>query len=259
MMTDYTDVTELPGAFVSTEQIYRAYNRYIWTAENCKECDVLEVACGAGLGFNLILEEAKSLTAGDFSEQILRFARNVAPQGVSVSRFDAQKLPFADAQFDRVVIHEALYYLPDPLLFFNEAKRVLRPGGQLLITNVNKDIKDFHPSPHTYFYHGVTELNQQLTELGFSPRFWGFQKLTDNSTMQLLASPIKRLLSKLNLLPKSMKGKLFLRRIVFGKLIQLPRSIDRSSSEVADLTEINSTEKCISHKIIFCSAIQDGN
>ena len=257
-MVDYTDVTELPGALVSNEQIYRAYNRYIWTAENCKNCDVLEVACGAGLGFELILEEARSLTAGDFSEQVLRFAREVAPKGVNLSRFDAQELPFENDQFDRIVIHEALYYLPKPEKFFREARRVLRPGGQLIITNVNKDIQDFHPSPHTYLYHGVVELNQQLKDAGFVSRFWGFQNLSEKSILQRLASPVKRTLSWLNLLPRSMKGKLFLRRIVFGKLTPLPRSIKRSSSIISDFTEVDATSECVTHKIIFCRAICAG-
>lgn len=43
-------------------------------------------------------------------------------------------LPFPDASFDLVLCTEAFYYVPDPVLGVAEVRRVLRPGGSVIIT-----------------------------------------------------------------------------------------------------------------------------
>jgi SAM-dependent methyltransferase len=44
---------------------------------------------------------------------------------------DAQKLPFADRSFDNIVMFDVLHHIENVTLFFNEALRVLRPGGRV--------------------------------------------------------------------------------------------------------------------------------
>ena len=47
---DFTTVTEITGNNVTSEQIQGMYTRYRFVSEFCKDKDVLEVACGTGLG-----------------------------------------------------------------------------------------------------------------------------------------------------------------------------------------------------------------
>jgi SAM-dependent methyltransferase len=46
---------------------------------------------------------------------------------------DAQSLPFADKSFDNIVMIDVLHHIPRPNLFFNEADRILRHGGNLVL------------------------------------------------------------------------------------------------------------------------------
>lgn len=51
--------------------------------------------------------------------------------------FDAEQIPLADASVDTVVSAEMIYYLRRPQRFVDEAFRILRPGGLLLLSTTN--------------------------------------------------------------------------------------------------------------------------
>jgi ArsR family transcriptional regulator len=55
---------------------------------------------------------------------------------VEVREGDMHALPFADAQFDLVVLMHALTYSDDPGKAVAEAARILRPSGRLLLTSL---------------------------------------------------------------------------------------------------------------------------
>lgn len=256
-MATFEDVTELAGTLISPEQLYRLYNRYHWTATLSRDCDVLEVACGAGAGVGYIDRFARSIQAGDYSDAILDRARAHYGERFTFSQFDAQAMPYDDAMFDVVVMHEALYYVPDADRFVAEARRVLRPGGRILLTNSNKDLFDFNPSPHSTVYHGVIELRDLFARHGFEAEFWGSQPLRDISLIQKITRPVKKVVVRLGLMPRTMKGKQLLKRIVFGKPVVMPAEIVPDMAPVESLTPLPADEVCRSHKIVYCVA-RDG-
>ena len=65
MEENYTSVTELPGNKGSKEQLARLYQRYHFALQFSKEKDVLEVACGGGLGLGYLAKSAKFGSSGD--------------------------------------------------------------------------------------------------------------------------------------------------------------------------------------------------
>lgn len=91
----------------------------------------LDVGCGAGLS-TLALAEAAALRTGmDPAAAMLPWARGVDP-GASFVAGVAEMLPFAAASFDLLTAAGSLNYT-DLGRFFPEARRVLKPGGVLLV------------------------------------------------------------------------------------------------------------------------------
>ncbi len=98
---------------------------------------VLEVAVGTGL--NLAhYPEGVSLTGLDLTPEMLEIARQRAREigrDVTLKEGDAHSLPFADGSFDTVVCTYSLCGIPDPNRALSEMKRVLRPGGKLVLVD----------------------------------------------------------------------------------------------------------------------------
>ncbi|MBI1330634.1 MAG: methyltransferase domain-containing protein [Alphaproteobacteria bacterium] len=253
MIAQFVHITELAGTAISSEQLQRMVTRYVWAADYCTGKDVLEVACGSGQGLHLLQSRARSLKAGDYSEEILAVARRNAPD-VEMQRFDAQELPYPDSSIDVIIIFEALYYVPDPNRFFAEARRVLRPGGHLLIATANKDLFDFNPSPHSHHYLGVRELSVSLESFGFTCDFFGDTPTDSVSLRQRILRPVKYVAVRLGLMPKTADGKLWLKRLVFGRMIPMPQFIDETSAPYVAPTPIARGKADIRHKVVLCAA-----
>jgi SAM-dependent methyltransferase len=132
-----------------------------------------------------------------------------------------------------------------------EAHRVLRDGGILLITTVNKDWSEFNPNPFSTRYFSVSELNKLLHEKGFNAEFYGaFSALPKGLKAKTLAL-IKRTAVALHLIPKTMKGKEFLKRIFFGKLIHLPHEITEGMADYTPPIHIPDDRPNYEYKVIY--------
>ena len=252
--TDFLSVTELSGSSVAQEQVDRLYHRYYWAGQYCQGKEVLEVACGTGQGLGYLSSLALNLHAGDYSEKIMQRVKTYYGERVVAQVFDAQNMPFADARFDVVIIFEALYYLPDVTRFFSECQRVLRPGGRLLIATANKDLYDFNPSPFSHRYLGVAEFHQELAA-AFKVQCFGYLPITAVSARQKFLRPIKKLAVSLGLFPKTAAGKLWLKRLVFGGLVNMPYEIKADQMPYTPPAALANTPDR-EHKVLYIEAVK---
>jgi ubiquinone/menaquinone biosynthesis C-methylase UbiE len=98
---------------------------------------VLEVGAGTGLNFAYYdPQQVERVDAVEPDETMLRFARRALPGArvpISLTRAPAEALPFADASFDSAVATMVFCSVVDPERAMGEIKRVLRPGGSLLL------------------------------------------------------------------------------------------------------------------------------
>ena len=252
-MTNYLDVTELSGEEISGDQLKRLLTRYFWAGKYCKNKIVLEIACGTGPGLGYLKDISKEIYASDFSLPILKKAQEYYNKRVNFSCFDAQKIPFPDNSLDVVIIFEALYYLPSAEMFFKECKRVLKNGGKVLISNANKDLYDFSPSPHSFEYHGVKELVKIMQRFDFSVELFGSASIEKLGLIQKVLRIIKKIAVSMNFMPKTMRGKRFIKRVVFGKQVIMPEELFPKENNIETPTQISSKEANTFYKVILCT------
>lgn len=79
----------------------------------------------------------------------------------------AEAQPFRDASFDTVLGLSMITYLPEPLRFLREARRVLRPGGVLLLEFTQ--MVPLHDEPHDFFRFTRYGAAHLLEQAGFEP------------------------------------------------------------------------------------------
>lgn len=253
-MDEFVQVTEIAGEEATREQLQRMVNRYRWAGSHSTSKDVLEIACGSGVALSYLSSVACSVRAGDINETLVSIANKLSPESVKVSKLDALNLPFSNDSFDVIIMFEAIYYLDSFSKFLDECHRVLRKDGVLLLTTANKDLFDFNPSPYSKNYYGVVELEQHLTAKGFSTEFFADSPLKEVSFKQKLLRPIKKIAVSLHCVPKTMRGKRFLKKLVFGRLQPIPSSIDDIHLDPVLPEKISHLESNKTHKIIFCRA-----
>ena len=104
---------------------------------------VLDVGCGTGELERLMLSEhlKQRIVGVDLSAKMLEIAREKcqAHPNVTFCIASAAALPFADHSFDVVVSASALHYFDQPVLSLGEMRRVLKPGGSVVILDWCKD------------------------------------------------------------------------------------------------------------------------
>lgn len=235
----------------------RTCHRYHWAVQYCIGKDVLEVACGAGQGLGLLNNLARSIVAGDISPEVLKTAKHTYGNLIPLGIFGAEELPFHDDSMDVIVMLEALYYVPNTARFFAEARRILRPEGKLLIVTANKDLYDFTPSPYSTRYLGVRELQQELGDSSFVCDFWGLIDTRTVSIRQRMLRPVKGIVSKFGLIPKTMSGKTWMKKLFFGEMAVMPANIVHAYFEYDPPTPISRHLADTVHKVIYCCASLD--
>jgi SAM-dependent methyltransferase len=166
----------VPGVVEENYWFRRHEAAYLALAPHCTDALVLEAGCGEGYGADLLAGVARRVIAVDYDEPAVAHVRARYP-AVDVLRANLALLPVRSGAVDVVANLQVIEHLWDQVGFLAECRRVLRPGGTLLITTPNR--LTFSPGldvPLNPFHTrelAADELRELLVGAGFTVEFLG--------------------------------------------------------------------------------------
>jgi ubiquinone/menaquinone biosynthesis C-methylase UbiE len=217
---------------------------------------VLEVGCGSGQGLGILSKAAHRIVAADYTEFLIRQAHHHYGDRIPLLRLDAHTLPFKPHTFDTIILYEAIYYLKNPNLFIEECLRILKRHGTVLVCNANKNLPDFNPSPYSHHYFSPADFRFLFKKFGLRVECFGDFRVNYDRPIQKLLTYIKRTAVRLNLMPKTMRGKLLFKRLVFGKLLELPPELEDGGENIPEPVKIDSSGINQDYKVILAVAVK---
>ena len=199
---------EVASAYDRTNDLLSFYQSRLWRRALRKEVApkagmrILDIAAGTGTSSMALRVEGAEVVAADFSRGMLEVGKKRYPELQFVFA-DAMKLPFSDSEFDVVTMSFGLRNVSDHRVALKEFRRVLKPGGRLVICEFSHVrgllgtlyrwylrnllpivARVFSSNPEAYSYLSESieawpnqaELAQDISEAGFKDA--GFQNLS---------------------------------------------------------------------------------
>jgi ubiquinone/menaquinone biosynthesis C-methylase UbiE len=137
----YPVVTHFTYALQPSASARLNFVREIVRAIPARRASVADLGCGSGVILSEILM-IKPIWTGqglDISDEAISYARRLAAHKRVAGRADFRagnvtRLPYADKSLNLIIASEVIEHMPEPELVVNEIARVLKPGGQLILT-----------------------------------------------------------------------------------------------------------------------------
>jgi 2-polyprenyl-3-methyl-5-hydroxy-6-metoxy-1,4-benzoquinol methylase len=96
---------------------------------------ILDIGCGVGAFVRRLREFSAEVYGTDIdAENVAEGAREVPNLGLAVG----EAMPFADNTFDVILLHEVLEHVDDDVETLREARRILAPGGRIVVFCPNR-------------------------------------------------------------------------------------------------------------------------
>jgi ubiquinone/menaquinone biosynthesis C-methylase UbiE len=114
---------------------------------------ILDAGCGSGPLFAALRDRGAIVTGIDSSTKMLELARQRLGDGAALHPADlGSPLPFPDAAFDDVIASLVLHYLEDWTAPLAELRRVLTPGGRLIVSVEHPFVAQMQAGPGADYF-----------------------------------------------------------------------------------------------------------
>jgi SAM-dependent methyltransferase len=172
--------------------LYEHLHRYFFAADVADGKRVLDLGSGEGYGSAILAERAKQVVGVDIDARAIEHAStnyqmdNLVFRQASVLELD----DLADASFELVVCYEVIEHIAEHDELLSLVRRVLAPGGLLLVSTPDREVYSEEPRYHNPFH--VKELSrgefEDLLDRFFTNHDLWVQSATIGSTLQRLHS-----------------------------------------------------------------------
>ena len=188
-MPEFTGERVIPGQ-VDADLLNEHMARYTFAARLAVRKRVLDAGCGAGYGSAELARVAGQVVGADIAADAVDFARAQYPlRNLRFEQASCTALPHPDASFDLVVAFEVIEHLTDWRALLLEARRLLAPGGQFIVSTPNRlyytesrgvhgvnpfhvhefDFEEFRNELAAVFPHVILFLENHVEGVAFQP------------------------------------------------------------------------------------------
>lgn len=139
--------------FVFNETTIEHLHRYAIALELAPGKKILDIASGEGYGANLLASRASEVTGVDIDDPTIEKAKKkYRKANLTFKTGSVEEIPATDGQFDMVVSFETLEHTDEHEKMMQEIKRVMAPGGVLLISTPDKKNYSDKPGTKNHFH-----------------------------------------------------------------------------------------------------------
>lgn len=138
-MVEFTGERLVPGQ-VDQDLMNEHMSRYSFAARLARHKRVLDIACGMGYGSFELSRHATAVVGLDVAaEAVAAAAERYQAPNLRFLTAPAQHIPLDDHSFDLIVAFEVIEHLSDWEALLAEARRLLAPGGQFIVSTPNRE------------------------------------------------------------------------------------------------------------------------
>jgi ubiquinone/menaquinone biosynthesis C-methylase UbiE len=128
------------GPLLNTQIYHEHLHRYLFAAQCVRGLAVLDIACGEGYGSALLAAGAASVVGVDVSAETIAHAkRKYRLANLRFLNGECRSIPLKAQSVDVVVSFETIEHLEEHEVFMRDIRRVLKPGGRLIISSPDRE------------------------------------------------------------------------------------------------------------------------
>jgi ubiquinone/menaquinone biosynthesis C-methylase UbiE len=199
MTQERAPITDSSAATAST--FVEDIERYRFASQYVTDKRVVDLACGTGYGAEMLVHIGHATVVHGFDASDVAIVQAAGTYRSPKLRFalgSAENIPLPDASVDVAVSMETFEHLPKPELLLRELRRVLVPGGILIISTPRNDTETRYRPQNRYHVreYSAREFRNYLEEVFTSVTMWSqLTEYADDAPLKLLSdrSPLRRM------------------------------------------------------------------